>query len=221
MVAANAAPASTQVAGSIAVQSDYRVRGYSISGNKPAAILDLSYDDPSGFYLDGAAIGAIDHRSDPVLLGAIGSIGYARRIGPGISVDAGYARTQYFREIGAAGDYAHYDEIYAGLSAHGLSGHVYVSPDHFRRDVSTLYGEIDGVVRPASAWRLTGHVGLLAYLSHPGGLPFRNQYDWQIGLARPIGHVDLHVALTGGGPGGDYYRPHDTAAVVGGVSWFF
>lgn len=205
------------------MQNDYRVRGYTIGGYKPAAVLGLSYDHPSGLYLNGSAIGTLNQGNDPVLLGAIGNIGYARRIGPRVSIDAGYMRTQYAHYVGAAHGDAHYDELYAGISAHGLSAHVYVSPDYFRRDVSTIYGELDGAVKPVGRWRLTGHIGVLGHLSQPSYLSLRTQYDWRIGIARPIGPFDLHVALTGGGPGDDLYRdrPHGRTAVVGGASWFF
>lgn len=205
------------------MQNDYRVRGYTISGDKPAAILGFSYDHPSGFYLNGSAIGTLDHGNDPALLGAIGNIGYARRIGPRVSIDAGYTRTQYTHYVGAARGNAHYDEFYAGISAHGLSAHVYVSPDYFRREVSTIYGELDGAIKPVGEWRLTGHVGVIGYLSQPRYLSFSTQYDWRIGISRPIKRFDLHVALTGGGPGNDHYhnRAHGKTAVIGGVSWFF
>jgi uncharacterized protein (TIGR02001 family) len=218
-----AKPVSAQIAGSLAVQNDYRVRGYTISGNKPAAILGLSYDDPSGLYLNGSAIGALDHDNDPVLLGAIANVGYAYRIASRVSIDAGYTRTQYTHYVGTPHGNAHYDEIYAGISAHGLSAHVYLSPDYYRRDVTTLYGEVDAAVKPIGDWRLTGHIGVLGYLSQPQYLSFHTQYDWRIGIARPIRHFDLHVALTGGGPSSDYYhsRTHGRTALVGGIGWFF
>lgn len=218
-----ASAASAQLAGSISVQNDYRVRGYTISGDKPAAILGLSYDHSTGLYANGSVIGALDHDNDPVVLGAIGNIGYARRIGTRISIDAGYARTQYTHYVAAAHGNAHYDEIYAGISAGGLSAHVYVSPDYYRHDVSTIYGELDGAVKPVGEWRLTGHIGVLGYLAEPRYLSLGTQYDWRVGVARPIGHFDLHLSLTGGGPGSDYYRDHrhSKTALVGGISWFF
>lgn len=218
-----AQPAPAQIAGSLALQSDYRVRGDTISGNRPAAILDLSYDDPSGLYLGASVIGALDRGNDPALLGAIGNVGYAARIGPGLSVDAGYTRTQYAHYVGAAHGYAHYDELYAGITAHGLSAHVHVSPDYLRRDVSTVYGELDGALQPIDGWRLTGHIGVLGYLAQPRALSLHTRYDWRIGVARPIGRIDLHVALTGGGPDDGCCRTHSygRTALIGGASIAF
>lgn len=199
------------------------MRGDAISGNRPAAILDLSYDDPSGLYLGGSAIGALDRGHDPALLGAIGNVGYATRIGARLSIDAGYMRTQYAHYAGAAHGYAHYDEVYAGLSAYGLSAHVHVSPDYLRRDVSTVYGELDGALKPIGAWRLTAHAGVLGHLAQPRGLALRTRYDWRIGVARPIGPFNLFGTLTGGGPDSGCCRSHayGRTALIGGVSLTF
>src|SRR6478609_1275319 len=53
-----AVPATAQVAVEAALQTDYRVRGYSINDEKPAASLSVSYDDPSGTYVGGSLIGS-------------------------------------------------------------------------------------------------------------------------------------------------------------------
>src|SRR5579863_229225 len=62
-----AASAAAQVSGSVSVMSEYIVRGYSVSAGKPAASLNLSYDDPSGLYLNGSLIGALDTQNKPAL----------------------------------------------------------------------------------------------------------------------------------------------------------
>jgi uncharacterized protein (TIGR02001 family) len=205
------------------LQSDYRFRGYSISGEKPAAILSLSYDHPSGFYLNGSAIGSLGPNDQAVLLGAIGNAGYARRVGAGLSLDAGVTRTQYYHDVASTTGNAHYTEFYVGVLAHGLSAHLYVSPDYFRSGNTTLYGEVDGALKPIHGFQLTGHVGVLGYLATSSPNPRGTQYDWQAGLAHRLGPFDLHAAVTGGGPASDYYygRAHGKTAVVGGVSWIF
>ena len=60
-----AMPVAAQVAIEAAVQTDYRVRGYSVSDGEPTASVSVSYDDPAGFYLGGLAIGRI-RDGDPV-----------------------------------------------------------------------------------------------------------------------------------------------------------
>jgi hypothetical protein len=55
-----ATPAAAQVAIEAVIQTDYRVRGYSVSDSKPAAAVSLNYDHPSGIYLGAAAAGTVD-----------------------------------------------------------------------------------------------------------------------------------------------------------------
>jgi uncharacterized protein (TIGR02001 family) len=217
-----ATAASAQIAGSLDVQNDYRVRGYSISEGRPAAILNLSYDTPGGLYLNGAAIGSFTDRHDPALIGAIADIGYAYRLTPRLSIDGGVNRTEYF-DASATGK-AHYTEFYLGILAHGLSSHIYISPDYYHSGVVTLYAELDGALKPVAGFHVTGHIGVLNYLGTPERLSYLSrQYDWRLGLSHPIGPFDLHAALTGGGPGDDYYRNHrhGKTALVAGVSWIF
>ena len=46
-----APPAAAQVSGSIDIESDYRLRGYSLSAGRPTATAQIGYDDASGLYL--------------------------------------------------------------------------------------------------------------------------------------------------------------------------
>ena len=215
-----AAPVSAQFAGSIALQSDYRDRGYSISGDDPAANLNLSYDYASGVYLDSSIIADIGDGS-PKPLGAIGGVGYARRVGQRVSLDVGYAHTQYFHYADARGD-GRYDEVYAGISAYGLSAHVYASPDYYQPAVWALYGELDGTVRPVGEWRLIAHVGVLNRLSRPQVPEPDRAFDWRIAVSRPIRHFDIQVGLTGAGPRDDEQaRSRGRVGPVGLISWSF
>ncbi len=59
------------MAGKLSLQSDYQVRGYSVSRGRPVGILDLSYDSPSGLYLNGQLLGALADDSNSGLLGMI------------------------------------------------------------------------------------------------------------------------------------------------------
>jgi len=79
------------VTGSLGVQNTYRLRGYSVSGGHPVGTLDLYYDDPSGIYVNLSGIGELGHGATPEALGYIANLGYARRIGPQLSIDGGVA----------------------------------------------------------------------------------------------------------------------------------
>ena len=53
--------------------------------------------------------------------------------------------------------------------------------------------------------------------------PRSPQYDWRFTASRQFGAFDLHAALSGGGPGDDYYdqRSHARTALVVGAGWSF
>jgi uncharacterized protein (TIGR02001 family) len=218
-----AGQAAAQFVGNVSIDNDYRLRGYSISGERPVASLNLSYDLPCGIYANGAVIGTLDRHDHAQLLGAIGNVGYARKIANDLSLDAGITRTQYYHYVASAHGDAHYTEFYLGVLTSGLSSHLYLSPDYLRTGVTSIYGEIDGAPRPIHGWRLSAHIGVLGYLATPALLRRRTQYDWRAGIAHKLGPFDVHAAITGGSPGPDYYygQAHSRTAFVGGVSWIF
>lgn len=213
------APASAQLNLGASLTSDYRFRGYSLSHGRPAASARIGYDDASGLFLDGTAITFLAPDDGLQWMGAIGAVGYAHRLPSGLSLDVGVMRAQLSRRssLGREGGYT---ELFAGLSGRSLSARIAYSPDYFRPGISTLYGSIEAIARPAEHWRLSGHIGALTRV---GGTPaFRiapTQYDWRAGVTRTLGKLDLDLSLSGGGPNRDYYgaTPHDKTALVGTV----
>ncbi len=184
----------------------------------------LSYDASSGFYASAFAVGALEEGSDhPVLLGAIGNVGYAKRLSPGLSIDGGVVDSEYPNRLGGYGA-TRYTELYLGLLTHNLSTRLYYSPNYYTPGQHTLYGEVDGSIRLPAEFHLNGHIGLLGYLRTPEGRTSRGtQYDWRIGLSRQLGPFDLHAAVSGGGPGDDYYDRiyHSRTALTAGIGWRF
>ena len=211
------------MAGKLSLQSGYQVRGYSISRGRPVGILDLSYDDPSGFYLSESTFGALPDHEYPGLLGLIGNAGYAHRLGPQLSIDAGIDHSEYIY-AGPGSLHLGYTEVYAGLSFPHLSAHLSYSPAYFRSGVKTLYSDLEGNVGIFSGIRLNAHVGALSYLSRPASLPaLRGQYDWRIGASRQFGAFDIRAAVSGGGPDPDNYvqTPHSKTALTVGAGYTF
>jgi len=217
-----AGTAQAQVAGSVSIESDYRYRGHSLSSGHPVATATLDYDDASGFFIDGSITGVLGG-DRPGLLGVQGNIGYATRLSSKLSMDVGVLRSQYTPSY--AGDRAaHYTELYLGITRRSLSSRVYFSPDYFHSGISTLYGEIDGAIEPVRDWHLSAHVGGLVYLSRPAAYANRrDQHDWRIGVSRQLGAFDVHLNLSGGGPGPDYYgrEPRGRTALVVGATRSF
>jgi uncharacterized protein (TIGR02001 family) len=187
------------VAGSVSVDSDNRYRGYSLSDGRPSATAQLSYDHVSGLYLSAAVTG-VARRDGPDLLGYQANLGLARRVSSTVSLDAGVTHSvDRYRYLGI--NYpASYDEAYIGANAHNVSARVSYSPHYFQSGVSTLYGEIEAGTQPAEKWRLSGHVGVLTYLTAPAYFETAARYDWRVGVSRQLGALEIHTALSGGGP---------------------
>jgi uncharacterized protein (TIGR02001 family) len=224
------------MASQVSLQSNYEIRGISITGGRPVGGLDLSYDFTSGVFLNGSAFGALSDHDHPGLAGVIGDAGYARRLGLSLSADAGVTRTEYVG-IGKGGTSTGYTEIYAGLTWRHLTARLYYSPDYFQSGTRTLYGELDGNIGLVAGIRLNAHLGALGYLNDGAGAPLNYvrynyirydgmryggvRYDWLIGASRQFGAIDAHMSLSGGGPNAHYaYQPSDvprynTAFIVG------
>jgi uncharacterized protein (TIGR02001 family) len=216
-------PVLAQVSGALTVENDYEVRGYSLSARKPAAVLDLSYEHPSGLYFNGSAIADLDDNHDPALLGLIANVGYASRITPRLSVDGGVTHLELFQRYGQSQNLG-YTEAYLGLTGYGFSSHIYASPDYYRPGVKALYGEVKWSHALPAKFQLSLHAGALGYLSLPAAYASRStQYDWRVGLSRPVGAFDVFAAVTGGGPAPDYYdlHPHSRTALTVGANWAF
>jgi len=216
-------PACAQISGNIDVESDYRLRSYSLSAGRPVATAQIGYDDDSGVYFSLSATGEIGH-DDPLFLGVQGNIGYVRRLNATLSIDGGIARSQYRSPDRESGPH-NYTEIYLGLASGPFAARVYYSPDYDQADVSSLYTEVEATFRPATNWRVNGHLGSQIYLAtsaqYLAGRAAR--YDWRLGVARELGNFDLHAALSGGGPGKDYYSGsfHNKVTLTAGASWSF
>jgi len=216
-----AAPAAAQLAGEIALDSDLRDRGHSLSDGHPVASLTLSYDHPSGLYLNGSLLGIVKD-GDPWILGGQASIGYATRIAPGLSLDGGIARSQFSSAY--IGRPVHYSELYVGLASRIFSGRVYYSPDYYRSGNSVLYGEIEAARDIARNWQVNAHLGTLVYLGETPVYFRDQQVDWRVGTARRFGSYGVHFDVSGtftGQLAGPYSANEKKTAVVVGISRAF
>jgi len=214
-----------QVAASMDLESNYLSRGYSLSAGNPVATTDVSYNDASGAYGD-IAVTVAAGPGDPHYLGLIGNLGYAHRISPVITLDGGLTRFQ-FRSGYPGGRPVEYTEAYVGMTMQPITARLSLSPDYLRRGAWTLYGEVEAGVRPGPNWRLSAHAGTLIHLREgayvPDAPPPRQHYDWRLMASRQIGWFDVHAAISGGGPGEDYYeeQPHARTRLTVGASWSF
>jgi uncharacterized protein (TIGR02001 family) len=220
LVTCAAGPARAEVAASLAIDSDYPLRGVSLSDRRPVMSLTLAYDHDSGVYGDVAAIGVATRRSGVEVLGYVAHLGYARRLPSGASLDIGVTNSRVTTYVHRRYTYD-YTEVYVGLSKGDLSAHVYVSPDYIGEGGPTAYVDLEGALRPARNWRVFGHVGLLTPLSESNER--RARLDLRAGVAREFGNLELHVVCTATSTA-PYYPPgypqKRTALTVGAVYFF-
>jgi uncharacterized protein (TIGR02001 family) len=209
-----------QVTGSVGLDSDYRLRGYSLSDGHPVASAQLTYDHPSGLYF--SLSGLTELSNDSRFLGVIGNAGYAKRLNGHVTVDAGVLRSQ-IRSAYGSGLGFEYTEVYAGAYVGPVVGRVYYSPDYRTSGQSTLYGELEAGFEPRPNWRVSGHVGMLTYLNSTRYWDAgETRRDWRLSLARQLGRFEAHTSLSGSNPG-SYYggRRHNKAALTVGGSVSF
>ena len=138
-------PAIAAIGASASLTNDARMRGYSLSGGRPVASLDLSYDDTSGVYAAASASGVATVHDGVQPLGLQGTIGYARQLKFAV-LDVGVVNSGYTR-YWSGGRSTYYVEGYVGVATKSWSSHLFYSPNYYRTGGATLYGEIDGVIR--------------------------------------------------------------------------
>lgn len=215
-----AEPATAQLAASVGIDSDYRLRGYSLSNDQPTASAQVTFDDRSGLYFSLSALNELGQGSR--FLGVIANAGYAKRLNEHVTIDAGVLRSQIRSAVQYSPGFK-YTEIYAGAYVGPVVGRIYYSPDYRTGGRSTVYGELEAGFEPARNWRLSAHAGLLTYLNsrgiYQGGDTHR---DWRIGVSRQFGNFEIHSALSGGKPY-EYsgFRVHKKVAATAGASFSF
>lgn len=218
-LAANAQAADAQFSGAVSADSDYRLRGVSLSDRQPVASLSFAYDHPSGAYA-GAAMVARDPLNDGGrLLGHMEYVGYAVRGRGGYDWDVG-VNNQDFAPYGPQRFHLRYSEVYVGVSRGDLSAHLYYSPNYLRSWGTTAYLDLNAVLRPAANWRVTGHAGALVPMGR-GDAPVSTRYDLRLGVARDIEAGEIRANLTTAFPTPHLLSSRAGPAVVLGASVFF
>ena len=214
------APAAAEVGATGSIFSEARWRGTALSAGHPVAQLDFSYDDPGGFYagVSASLVGSTEYGVKPLALQE--NVGFAKRLKSGPAIDIGVINANYSRYTGYGRSTGH-SEVYLGVVGKVLSSHIYLSPNYFHSGTWTAYGEVDAGIGVTRKLRLSAHVGALIPLSD--GYSPRTQYDWQVGAARDVGPISLHLTFADGGPGRDLYegRWHHRRALLAGATYIF
>lgn len=161
--------ASAQLSGSLSVVSDYRYRGVSLSDERPAAQLGLTYDAAEGWYA-GAFVSTVKLEGYETRgVQAIGFAGHAWGMPSGLSLEVGAD----YAVVTATPRYD-YAEVYAGFAFQNVSGRLHFSPRYFGQDATAVYAELNLAQPLLDNVRLLGHVGVLnsaanKYYGNPSG----------------------------------------------------
>jgi uncharacterized protein (TIGR02001 family) len=210
--------AQAQVSGAIGIASDYRLRGVSLTDGRGVATFGINYDHSSGVYVGGSVVAHDPSDHGPRLLGYQVYAGVAGRFAAGPSWDLGVSRVDmspYFDRRYSL----EYTQAYVGLSQGGLSARLSLAENYPRRNGTTAYAELNGALRPAESWRLTGHVGALSQLEGSHG--DRTRYDVAVGVVREFRRGEAYLSWVTvtprPAPSPSWTRP----GLVAGLSAFF
>jgi uncharacterized protein (TIGR02001 family) len=214
-------PARAQVSGSLALTSDYRLFGVSLTDRRPALRLGVVYDHPSGFYVGGSLVGHDPEHGGARMLGHTEYAGFAGRRPDGLSWDVGVNNVDlsFYRDRRYP---IEYNQIYVGIAKDALDAHVYFSPNYPERGGSTVYVDLNGALRPADNWRLTGHAGALVALADTRLQDDRRaRYDVTVGVAREWTNAEISLGWTVVFPRPDPKASWTRSGIVAGLTYFF
>lgn len=194
-----AAQAGAGTSGSVALTSDYRFRGASLSDGLPSLQFDLDWAVPQGWY---AGVFAASVRLPPYdrngLQGVIYA-GYSRPFIASWNWEAGTVYSRFTRDR----EYD-YPEAYLGLLSPLLQLRVHYARHYFGQGPAELYLELDGTRELDEHWRLLGHVGVLRRDGMVAERISHYRYDARAGLGARFGAFDWQLAWVGSAGGASY-----------------
>src|SRR5262245_10723648 len=130
------ADCAAQVSGSVALVSDYRYRGVSLSDRRPALQAGAAYDHSSGLYA-GAFASTVHVSGADSSLSAQFYGGYAHLFDQRISLDLGVAQYLY-PESPTRGPYD-YTEVYGGVARDRVHVRLHYSDSYYGNSAQAGY----------------------------------------------------------------------------------
>lgn len=182
--------ASAQFTGTVAAVSDYRFRGVSLSHEKPATQLTITYDAPAGGYAGVFASTVEFAAASSTTMEVVGFLGAATPIASGVHADVGI---NYASFGGVLRDY-NYGELYVGISSDQYGASVHYSPDYLGASDGSLYGALDVTHAVSDRIALLGHVGVLLPVKHGSAEPVRRPLDARAGIGFDFAGFNVQIA---------------------------
>jgi uncharacterized protein (TIGR02001 family) len=202
--------ALAQAGGSIALLSDYRWRGVSLSDERPTFQLSASYDHPGGWFGGASLTGVVLGPYDQPQLQLLGYAGYAGRLSERLGWEAGATGVHF----GVDSRYD-YGEAFAGLSGERWTMRLHYAPDYFGRGMRTVYGEFNVGVPLSALVRATAHAGALVRVGGAAAEDGRTNLDASLGLALARDAWEVRLDWVAGGRSSVYPTGYGRAAANG------
>lgn len=203
------------------MQSDYRLRGVSVSDLRPTLGLTLGDDFANGVFLGGSVIGQDTTHDGPRMLGHMEYLGFAARRSDGVAWDVG-VDNQDLSVHTRPSIRVRYSEVYFGVSNGDISSRLYVSPNYLRPGLSAAYLELNRVWRFERDWRLAGHLGVFQPLAGTSGTTVRRtRLDARFDLVRRLGAAELNLGVTAASPAALPEPRRSRPGLVLGATAFF
>jgi uncharacterized protein (TIGR02001 family) len=192
--------AQAQFGGGIAIESDNRFRGVSLTDGRPDLRLSLSYDHDSGVFA-GAAATQVEFMRGRHALQLLGYAGYATRVTPELGAEVGVTTSTF-----SGNTRYNYSEVFAGISNERWSVRAYYAPRYFGFDQATVYLEFGANAALNPRLRAFGHVGALMTSGGIAGEDGRRtRSDLRVGLGfSAAAAVDVQLAWVTATRGGPY-----------------
>jgi uncharacterized protein (TIGR02001 family) len=192
--------AQAQFGASIALESDNRFRGVSLSNDQPGLRLSLSYDHASGVFA-GATATRVAFFGDRHAVQLLGYAGVVLRAAAGLNAEFGLTSSTF-----SGNTRYDYSEVFVGASGERWSLRAYCARDYFGFGQATAYVEFDANTPLHPRLRAFGHVGALTALGAAqteGGR--RTRTDVRIGLGLEVADgIDAQLAWVTASRAGPY-----------------
>jgi|SRR5579859_3090540 len=193
--------AVAQVSGNVALLSDYRYRGESLTDGQPALQAAINYDHTAGLFLGALASTA---RIEPVVSGLSAQLyaGYARSLSERTSLDIGVVTYLFPHPIHTLGERANdYTEAFVGASYDAVNARLYYADDYsFGAGGKAVYLEVNASRPLNERVALIGHLGYLDHLQTRQPLTGGQEHsllDFKAGIAIDVSGLILELSIVG------------------------
>jgi uncharacterized protein (TIGR02001 family) len=211
------AAAVAQTGGSIAVTSDDRYRGVSLSDERPTLRLNVSHDAAGGWYV-GASLASVALDPPRRQWQTLAYGGRAGKLGNGLGTEAGLLAVHF-----GADSRFDYHEWFAGISGGRWSTRLYVAPSYFGSGLRTAYAELNAGRPLSRSVRLSVHLGALVRIGGRAVDAERLHVDARAGIGWLHAPWDLQLDWLAGSRVGIYpvSYGHERGVVVLSASYAF